>query len=57
MLLGDCSGNSKANTTPFYQACIASSLKGRGQLLKILRLNSITEIIDMNLRLSGISLH
>ena len=31
MLLSDGSGNGKA--TPLYNACIASSLKGRGQLL------------------------
>ena len=57
MLLSDGSGNGKANTTPLYNACIASSLKGRGQLLDIFGLNSNTEIIDMNLRLRGISLY
>ena len=57
MLLSDGSGTGKANTTPPYNACIASSLKGRGQLLDIFGLNSNTKIIDMNLRLRGISLY
>ena len=55
MLLSDGSGNGKA--TPLYNACIPSSLKGRGQLLDIFGLNSNTKIIDMNLRLRGISLY
>ena len=57
MLLSDASGNGKANATLLYNACIASSLKGRGQLLDIFGFNSNTKIIDMNLRLRGISLY